>query len=196
MAASLPAAAGLGTTKWELRLTPEPAPLGAGKGMQSWFGEQCRVCPASPPHFWGRNYCGTFRKLVSEEISLRRQKCEYQFSEARNRSHSLFASSKKAKPQTTLTHTLPLTWWVGRGRNISFFSFTFIKYFMKKHSPWPAGKHSVLVTEFTSIWKPSTDSGPLPAEQTLVLVLLGSLGKSPDGVLSSAVLFCGCSSRS
>lgn len=35
MEASLPAAVGLGTTKFDLRQTPEPALLAGEKGMQS-----------------------------------------------------------------------------------------------------------------------------------------------------------------
>lgn len=47
-----------------------------------------------------------------------------------------------------------------------------MKYFIKKHSPWPAQKHSVSVNEFISpTWKPSTDSGPPPAGQTPALLL-------------------------
>lgn len=64
--ASLPAAAGLGTTKWDLRTW----------NLHPWEGRrECRavqssagVCSASPPGFWDRSHCGVFRKVVLEEI--------------------------------------------------------------------------------------------------------------------------------
>lgn len=65
LAASLPA----GTPSQDFRLTPEPAPLVGEKGMQSWFGEQYRVCLASPTHLWGRNYHDAFRNVVLEKIN-------------------------------------------------------------------------------------------------------------------------------
>lgn len=59
--ASLPAAAGLGTTEWDLRLTLEPAPLGGEKGMQS-CAKQCRGFLSIPTWTLGQESLWCFQE--------------------------------------------------------------------------------------------------------------------------------------